>query len=59
MEPTNHPFRKENDLPNLHNYVPFFRVTHRGCVKPPEGGSPIFSHGKEQGRSLVHGHGRP
>ena len=23
MEPTNHPFRKENDLPNLHDYVPF------------------------------------
>ena len=22
MEPTNHPFRKENDLPNLHFYVP-------------------------------------
>ena len=22
MEPTNHPFRKENDLPNLHYYVP-------------------------------------
>ena len=22
MEPTNHPFRKENDLPNLHDYVP-------------------------------------
>jgi len=22
MEPTNHPFRKENDLPNLHEYVP-------------------------------------
>ena len=22
MEPTNHPFGKENDLPNLHNYVP-------------------------------------
>ena len=21
MEPTNHPFRKENDLPNLHDYV--------------------------------------
>ena len=20
MEPTNHPFRKENDLPNLHDY---------------------------------------
>ena len=23
MEPTNHPFRKENDLPNLHDYVPW------------------------------------
>ena len=22
MEPTNHPFRKENNLPNLHDYVP-------------------------------------
>ena len=22
MEPTNHPFRKENDLPGLHDYVP-------------------------------------
>ena len=22
MEPTNHTFRKENDLPNLHDYVP-------------------------------------
>ena len=22
MKPTNHPFRKENDLPNLHDYVP-------------------------------------
>ena len=22
MEPTNQPFRKENDLPNLHDYVP-------------------------------------
>ena len=22
MEPTNHPFWKENDLPNLHDYVP-------------------------------------
>ena len=21
MEPTNHPVRKENDLPNLHDYV--------------------------------------
>ena len=25
MEPTNHPFRKENDLPNLHDYVIIFR----------------------------------
>ena len=23
MEPTNHQFRKENDLPNLHDYVPY------------------------------------
>ena len=22
MEPTNHPIGKENDLPNLHDYVP-------------------------------------
>ena len=22
MEPTHHSFRKENDLPNLHDYVP-------------------------------------
>ena len=22
MEPTNHPFKKENDLPNLHDYGP-------------------------------------
>ena len=22
MEPTNHPFRKGDDLPNLHDYVP-------------------------------------
>ena len=22
MEPTNHPFTKETDLPNLHDYVP-------------------------------------
>ena len=22
MEPTNHPFRKEHDFPNLHDYVP-------------------------------------
>jgi len=23
MEPTNQPFRKKNDLPNLHDYVPW------------------------------------
>ena len=23
---TNHPFRKENDLPNLHDYVPFLTL---------------------------------
>ena len=30
MEPTNHPLRKENDLPNLHDYVPYqnFRGVH-------------------------------
>ena len=22
IEPTNHPFRKEHDLPNLHDYLP-------------------------------------
>ena len=27
MEPTNPPFRKENDLPNLHDYVPL-----QGCI---------------------------
>ena len=26
MEPTNHSFRKENDLPNLHDYVPSSEV---------------------------------
>ena len=29
MEPTNHPFRKENDLPNLHDYV---HVNLQGCT---------------------------
>ena len=29
MEPTNHPFRKENDLPNLHDYVQ--NVNLLGC----------------------------
>ena len=29
MEPTNHPFRKETDLPNLHDYV--LAVTLQGC----------------------------
>ena len=29
MEPTNHPFRKENDLPGLHDYVP--AVNPPGC----------------------------
>ena len=24
LEPTNHPFRKQNDLPNLHDYVPSY-----------------------------------
>ena len=23
MEPTNHPFKKDNDLPGLHDYVPY------------------------------------
>ena len=30
MEPTNHPFRKEHDLPNLHNYVPI--LIFQGCT---------------------------
>ena len=29
MEPTNHGFRKENDLPNLHDYV--YHVILQGC----------------------------
>ena len=29
MEPTNHPFRKENDLPNPHDYIP--AVNLQGC----------------------------
>ena len=29
MEPKNPPFRKENDLPNLHDYVP--AVNLQGC----------------------------
>ena len=31
MEPTNHPFRKENDLPNLHDHVP--AVNLPGCTQ--------------------------
>ena len=23
MEPTNHPFRKEHNFPNLHDYIPY------------------------------------
>ena len=35
MEPTNHPFRKENDLPNLHDYC-MFHVNLQGCkLRPP------------------------
>jgi len=30
MEPTNHPFRKENDVPNLHDYVPAVHL--QGCT---------------------------
>ena len=30
MEPTNHPIRKENHLPNLHDYVP--AVNLQGCT---------------------------
>ena len=37
MEPTNHPFRKENDLPNLHDYVP--AVNLPGCKFLVETGS--------------------
>ena len=29
MEPSNRPFRKEHDLPNLHDYVP--AVNLEGC----------------------------
>ena len=31
MEPTNHPFRKEHELPNLHDYVP--AVNLQGCIE--------------------------
>ena len=30
MEPSNHQFRKENDLPNLHDYVP---CQSSGCIR--------------------------
>ena len=30
MEPANHPFRKENDLPNLHEDM--FHVNLPGCT---------------------------
>ena len=30
MEPSNHPLRKEHDLPNLHDYVP--AVNFQGCT---------------------------
>ena len=30
MEPTNHPFRKENDIPNLHEDM--FHVNLQGCM---------------------------
>ena len=30
MEPTNHPFRKENDLPNLQGIM--YHVTLQGCI---------------------------
>ena len=32
MEPTNHPFRKQNDLPNLHEDM--FHVNLPGCTPP-------------------------
>ena len=32
MEPTNHPFRNEHDLPNLHDYdMNMFHVNLQGC----------------------------
>jgi len=31
MEPTNHPFRKENDLPNLHDEM-FQQLIFRGVM---------------------------
>ena len=31
MKHTNHPFGKENDLPNLHDYVPAVNLS--GCSK--------------------------
>ena len=34
MEPTNHPFRKENDLPNLHGIT--FHVNRVGGFNPSE-----------------------
>ena len=32
MEPTNYPFGKENDLPNLHDYVPCLSSGEYGDV---------------------------
>ena len=32
MEHTNHPFRKENDLPNLHDYVPAVNLQGFPCA---------------------------
>ena len=39
MDPTNHPFRKENDLANLHDYVPAVNLPGcndiLGCIPHP------------------------
>ena len=35
MEPINHPFRKENDLPNLHDSMIIFHVNLPGCNPTP------------------------
>ena len=34
MEPTNHPFRKESDLPNLHDYVPWWFTLPETNIAP-------------------------
>ena len=37
MAPINHPFRKEHDLPNLHDYV-MFHINLQGCAGTPSRG---------------------